>query len=89
MVYMFYKNWREYLAQCDVEVGYLEPLQQLLLDEKWRLLNSGGGTNLVILVLVKKDPKSLVIEAWERSEPKPENQTCASYHPVSNHHPHY
>ena len=57
-----------------IEVGYSEPLQQLRLDAKWWLLNSGGRTNLVILVLVKKDPKSLVVEAWERV-PNPNQRT--------------
>ncbi|KAF8416214.1 hypothetical protein EV426DRAFT_627641 [Tirmania nivea] len=57
-----------------IGVGFSEPLAQLRFDARWWLLNSGGRTNLVILVLVKKEPKSLVIEAWERV-PNPNPRT--------------
>ena len=35
-----------------IEVGYSEPLSQLQTDAEWRLVNSGGLTRMVIIILV-------------------------------------
>lgn len=57
-----------------IEVGDSEPLRQLRFDGQWWLLNSGGRTNVVILVQVEKEPKSVIIEVWELV-PNPDQRT--------------
>lgn len=57
-----------------IEVGDSEQLRQLRYDVQWWLLNSGGRTNLVILVQVEKEPKNVIIEVWELV-PNPDQRT--------------
>ena len=39
-----------------IEVGCSEPLEQLLIDAEWWLVNSGGLTKMVIILLVSDNP---------------------------------
>jgi len=56
------------------EVGYSEPVQQLRLDAKWWLLNSGGRTNFGDSCSCEEGPKELSDRSMGAgSEPKPEN----------------
>lgn len=48
-----------------IEVGYSEPLSQLRIDAEWWLVNSGGLTRMVIVILVSDRPDALDIEVWE------------------------
>lgn len=48
-----------------IEVGYSEPLSQLRICAEWWLVNSGGLTRMVIIILVSGGPNALHIELWE------------------------
>lgn len=48
-----------------IEVGHAEPLCQLRIDAEWWLINSGGLTRMVIIILVSDSPDALDIEVWE------------------------
>ena len=48
-----------------IEVGYSETLKQLRIDAEWWLVNSGGLTRMVIIILVSDSPNTLEIEVWE------------------------
>lgn len=48
-----------------IEVGHAEPLSQLRIDAEWWLINGGGLTRMVIIILVSDSPDALDIEVWE------------------------
>ena len=54
-----------------IEVGYSEPLSQLRINAEWWLVNSGGLTRMVIIILISD---VLDIEVWELG-PNPKRQT--------------
>ena len=57
-----------------IEVGYSEPLSQLRINAEWWLVNSGGLTRMVIIILISDSPDALDIEVWELG-PNPKRQT--------------
>ena len=48
-----------------IEVGYSQTLKSLRMDAEWWLLNSGGKTNFVITIKIKRNPFSMHIECWK------------------------
>ena len=52
-----------------IEFGYSEALDFLHLDAEWWLINSTGGTKLVILIQLMTDPFAILIECWAMAPP--------------------
>ena len=52
-----------------IEFGYSEALDFLHLDAEWWLINSTGGTRLVILIQQMTDPFAIRIECWAMAPP--------------------
>ena len=52
-----------------IEFGFSEALDFLHLDAEWWLINSTGGTRLVILIQLMTDPFAIRIECWAMAPP--------------------
>jgi len=62
-----------------IEFGSSEGLDFLHLDAEWWLINSSGGTRLVILIQLMTDPFALRIECWAMAPP---SHTGAGHPPI-------
>jgi hypothetical protein len=49
-----------------IEVGVSESINILRYDACWWLLNSGGHTNIVVIISIRRSDRSIVIGRWER-----------------------
>ena len=50
-----------------IEIGVSKSLQQLRIDARWWLKNSGGNVNIVLIVHADRTSRTIVIEKWELS----------------------
>jgi len=58
-----------------IEFGYSEALDFLHLDAEWWLINSTGGTRLVILIQLMTDQFAIRIECWAMAPPPSHTRT--------------
>ena len=67
-----------------IEMGYSEPLSQLRIDAEWRLVNRGGLTRMVIIILLSDTPDALDIEVWElRSDSRRKTRNTPTTIPIT------
>ncbi|OBT69734.1 hypothetical protein VE03_00895 [Pseudogymnoascus sp. 23342-1-I1] len=63
-----------------LDSGLSESLPQLRKDAEWWLASSGRDVHLALLISVRRDDRSIVLEAWEMSRPDPARTRASAQH---------